>query len=97
MEFNFKNIKKEFLRVTLPDGSKITFGPPKWGVFKKLQKLDIKTDGDAFRVLAELLNTNMEGKKFTEASASETFDLADMYEFMTIYMEFLNKAIDQKN
>lgn len=97
MEFNFKNIKKEFLRVTLPNGDKLTFGPPKWGIFKKFQKLDIKSDADAFRVLAEIVSTNMEGKKITEAEAAEMFDLADMYEFMTAYMEFLDKSINQKN
>ncbi len=39
MEFNFKKLKKEFMRITLPDDRTLTIKPPKYSDFKKFAQL----------------------------------------------------------
>lgn len=99
MEFNFKKLKKEFMRITLPDDRHITIKPPKFSDFKKFAKLGdgIKTDDDAFKGVVEILNMNMEGVKFTVPECQEMFDIADVYALMTEFMNYLTRITSQKN
>lgn len=99
MEFNFKKLKKEFMRITLPDDRHITIKPPKFSDFKKFAKLGdgIKTDEDAFKGVVEILNMNMEGVKFTVPECQEMFDIADVYALMTEFMHYLTRITSQKN
>lgn len=99
MEFNFKKLKKEFMRITLPDDRHITIKPPKFSDFKKFAKLGdgIKTDDDAFKGVVEILNMNMEGVKFTVPEFQEMFDIADVYALMTEFMNYLTRITSQKN
>lgn len=99
MEFNFKNLKKEFMRITLPDDRHITIKPPKFSDFKKFAKLghETKTDADAFKGVAEILNMNMEAIKFTVPECQEMFDVADVYALMTEFMNYLTRITSQKN
>lgn len=98
MEFNFKKLKKEFMRITLPDDRTLTINPPKYSDFKKFAQLgNVKTDEDAFKGVAQILNLNMEGIKFTDKECQDLFDLADMYALMTEFMKYLTSITSQKN
>lgn len=99
MEFNFKKLKKEFLRITLPDDRTLTIKPPKFSDFKRFSDManTIKDDEDAFKGVAEVLNLNMEGIEFTEQECQRLFDVADVYGLMTTFTKYLTKITSQKN
>lgn len=97
MELNFKKIKKEFMRITLPDDRKLTIQPPKYATFRKFSSMDLSTDDDAFKGAALILNLNMEGIEFTAEECHEMFDVTDIVTLMNEFTNYLTKLTKQKN
>lgn len=99
MEFNFKNVKKELFRVTLPDDRVLTIKPPKYSTFKKFAQIGerVNADGDVFKVVFDVLNMNMEGIKISLADCYEIFDVADAAGFINSFMDYLTRLANQKN
>lgn len=97
MELNFKKLKKEFMRITLPDDRKLTIQPPKYATFRKFSALDLSTDEDAFKGATLILNLNMEGIEFTEAECQEMFDVTDLVTLMSEFTDYITKLTKQKN
>lgn len=97
MELNFKKLKKEFMRITLPDDRKLTIRPPKYSTFRMFSALDLSSDEDAFKGATLILNLNMEGIKFTEADCQEMFDVTDLVALMTEFTNYITSITKQKN
>lgn len=97
MELNFKKLKKEFMRITLPDDRTLTVKPPKYSTVREFSNLDLSSEDDAFKGAAIILNLNMEGVKFTEAECYELFDVTDLVTLMTEFSNYITKITKQKN
>lgn len=99
MEFNFKNVKKELFRVTLPDDRVLTIKPPKYSDFKLFGQIGerLKSDGDAFKAVCDILNMNVEKIEISLAGCYEIFDVADAAELLNSFMGYLTGLANQKN
>lgn len=95
LTFNFNNIQRSFLNVTLKDGTVLQVKMPKKSTFSKLQKLqDLEKDEstqindvmDTFAgVMAEILNNNLNKVTVGENDIEDQYDIEEMKEFIKEY------------
>lgn len=101
---NFKNAKKTFWNVTLPDGTVLLVSTPTKRIFDELLALQngkIGSDEDAidalYRVCALVLSRNKAGKEITEDYLAETFDIEDIILLFNGYVQFVQEIKNAKN
>lgn len=103
---DFSKIEKKYLDVKLRDGTTLYLGVPKKSLFAKLTRLKgnlKKTDtpemlyDEITETTAEILSTNREGKKFTDAVVDKMLDLEDMSLLIREYGLFAGAITDNPN
>lgn len=92
-----KGIKKIPWRITLPDDTKVTLQPPKIGAIAEMENVDAGDPMAQAGLVAKLLSSNLEGKKFTKNDVLEQFDFADLQDFMTKYFDYISEFSGAKN
>ncbi|WP_305084722.1 hypothetical protein [uncultured Dubosiella sp.] len=101
MEFSFKNRKKKTLRIEMADGTKITLPETPVGKYKKLFQSQENLEGneieESVKLCAEILNTNLEGEKFTPKMIADDWTMADMTDFVQTYVAFATGVKEEKN
>lgn len=98
MEFNFKKVKKEPLRMVLPDGTALTLLPPKYKQLKKISAMEGSlNDEQAIALVADLLSDNLEKIQISAKQITEQIDISDLSAFVETYMKYLQKITSQKN
>lgn len=95
LTFNFNNLARSFMNVTLKDGTVLQVKMPKKSTFSKLQRLqDLAGDEttkisdvmDTFGgVMAEILNNNLNGKTIHEKDITDQYDIEEMKDFINEY------------
>lgn len=106
---NFKNRKKEFFTVTLPDDTVLILSTPSKKIMNRLISLKAvfdnfnENEGDTgiidelYEACALVMSRNKTGKIITNEYLEETFDFDDILYFFEEYMNFVVEVADTKN
>lgn len=110
--FNFNNIEKQYLTVTLADKNKTTLmvKTPTKALFKRLQYMkdnirNIQRQGEAdvidemYEICAEIMSCNKGGIQITKEQLENIpdFDYQDIVAFLGAYMSFIGEISKLKN
>lgn len=101
MEFSFRNRQKKTLRIELFDGEKLTLPEPPVSVYKKMISMGSNMEGNeidsSLKLVSEILNTNLEGKKFNPKSIVDNWTMGDISDLIQTYVEFAAGIKSEKN
>lgn len=103
---DFTKLKKEYLTIVLPDGEKLLIGTPTKAIMSDLfatqnslegvKNSDIEAMDEMYRLIAKLLNRNINGVSISRERVEEMFDITDVMLIFNSYLEFIGK-ITQAN
>ena len=105
---NFNKIKKQYMRVTLPDVDEtvLMIGTPTKRILDEFVVLQTSvkngvSNDDAldrmYALCAEIMSFNKSGIKITKEFLEGLFDLEDITVFVQGYTEFIGEVTNQKN
>ena len=102
---NFKNVKKVYFNVTLPDDTTLMISTPTKAIMDEFismkDSLDAEMSDDAIDTLYELctkiMNRNKGGITVAKKDVEEMFDFMDIILFIQGYTEFINEVVNSKN
>lgn len=103
--FNFNQLKKHYMPVTLPDGRILMLRTPTKKIMDKFislkDTLGDEMGGDAidelYNITAAVMSCNKTGVVLTQQEAEEFFDFEDVLSFIREYTEFINEVTGGKN
>lgn len=107
--FNFNNLKKQFLTTTLPDENNTTIFvliPSKKlmddlvHLELTLQNSDTTADAiidDLYSLVAKLMSRNKTGVVITKEKLEECVDFEDLLAYFKVYTAFVHKFTNSKN
>lgn len=106
---DYTKLKKQYLNVTLIDGTKLLIGTPTKKVMEQMlamrSSLEALENGEGgtdemdelYEVCAKIMNRNKAGISITADYLAETMDLEDLIIFMTAYTDFVGEMEQAKN
>ncbi len=97
---DFSKRQKKYWDITLHDGTPLQLPTPTRDVYDSMMDVTRNAaDADANQlaeVVGQVLRTNKQGMEITEEQI-RSFDLDDMYEFFTAYIEFIKTVLSDPN
>lgn len=101
MEFNFKDIKIDTLKITFEDGKSLTLRTPKLKLLKRAGNIK-KDDGaeainEMIEVVAAILSNNKENRTITTDFVENEFDTSELISFLTHYFKWIGKVRQDPN
>ena len=104
--YDMSTLVKRYFSITLSDGRKLELEPPKLKVLKKISQLS-KLNNEAeltendieslSTAIALSLSKNKSNVKITSEDVEETFDIDEMYDFLTKYFSWVSEIQNSKN
>lgn len=102
---NFKNRKKQYFNVVLPDDTKLSVMLPTKAMMENLWDLqkEMKTDpsavsiDDMYEMCARFLSRNKEEIEITTEQLTELLEFEDIVTFIREFSQFMNNIFSAKN
>lgn len=105
---NFKNVRKPYFTVTLPDdnGTTLMIGTPTKEIMDEFislkdslgsENMDETAIDTLYDVCTKIMNRNKGGIKIARKDLEEIFDFMDIILFIQGYTEFINEVVNSKN
>lgn len=104
--FDFNNVKKQNMIVTLADENKtkLLVGLPTKEVFERLVDLETNFDEsnvevieNLYEIVSDILNCNKNKIHISKDMVKETMDYEDIIYFIRAYGEFIQEIVNSKN
>lgn len=96
--------KKSLFTLKLPDGTVLIIPSPKKRIFEKMAGINEMTDtltpaniDEVYGLMAEILSSNTQNKKYSAKSVGEMLDFDDINAVLNDYMAFAGYVLDDPN
>lgn len=97
---DFQKRKKKYWDVALHDGTRLQIPAPTTGIYNAMQEISEHADNvdvdELSQVVAKILQANRKNVEITQEQI-QAFDLEDMYELFSSYMEFIEETLSDPN
>lgn len=103
---NFKNTKKVYFNVTLPDDTTLMICTPTKAIMDEFismkdslesEEMDETAIDTLYDLCTKIMNRNKAGIKIAKKDLEEMFDFMDVILFIQGYTEFINEVVNSKN
>lgn len=101
---DFRNTKKEYMKITMPDGTELLVGTPTKKIFEEFIGIKELFDGDStesldtiYDVTAKVLSHNKAKMQISKEYLENTLDIDDLIVFYTSYLDYVSELANQKN